>query len=202
MNIKANCGSGWEPLIWKTELPAFLKTQPKAENYIQSRFRKSILKSNTATARFAQEGNNVCGDNYLIKQLNNSRLIAAISDGMGKGYLAYQESGNTLKFVDEITKTAISTETGLQILNTFYFIQDYLEKYSTLDLFGNQTDPKGNSHFYKMGAASSYIFHQDDNSFVKVTNTGLPFGIEEMIEAKKYPHPGRGFDYYGERRNF
>ncbi|MFY9421792.1 MAG: SpoIIE family protein phosphatase [Bacilli bacterium] len=136
----------------------------------------------------AQEGNNVCGDNYLIKQLNNSRLIAAISDGMGKGYLAYQESGNTLKFVDEITKTAISTETGLQILNTFYFIQDYLEKYSTLD-FLEINRSKGELTFYKMGAASSYIFHQD-NSFVKVTNTGLPFGIEEMIEAKKYPIQG------------
>ncbi len=133
----------------------------------------------------AQEGNNVCGDNYLIKQLNNSRLIAAISDGMGKGYLANQESGNTLKFVDEITKTAITTETGLQILNTFYFIQDYLEKYSTLDYLEIDRS-KGEMTFYKMGAASSYIFHKDD-TFIKVINTGLPFGIEEMIEAKKYP---------------
>lgn len=133
----------------------------------------------------AQEGNNVCGDNYLIKQLSNSRLIAAISDGMGKGYLANQESGNTLKFVDEITKTAITTETGLQILNTFYFIQDYLEKYSTLDYLEIDRS-KGELTFYKMGAASSYIFHKD-NSIVKVVNTGLPFGIEEMIEAKKYP---------------
>jgi len=133
----------------------------------------------------AQEGNSVCGDNYLIKQLNNSRLIAAISDGMGKGYLANQESGNTLRFVDEITNTAITTETGLQILNTFYFIQDYLEKYSTLD-FLEINRSKGELTFYKMGAASSYIFHKD-SGFIKVTNEGLPFGIEEMIEAKKYP---------------
>ncbi|MDD4001038.1 MAG: SpoIIE family protein phosphatase, partial [Bacilli bacterium] len=133
----------------------------------------------------AQEGNNVCGDNYLIKQLNNSRLIAAISDGMGKGYLANQESGNTLKFVDEITNTAITSATGLQILNTFYFIQDYLEKYSTLDYLEIDRS-KGELTFYKMGASSSYIFHQD-NTFDKVINSGLPFGIEEIIEAKKYP---------------
>jgi serine phosphatase RsbU (regulator of sigma subunit) len=37
-----------------------------------------------------------------------------------------------------------------------------------------------------MGAASSFVFHKD-NSFEKVINTGLPFGIEEMIEAKKIP---------------
>ena len=34
----------------------------------------------------AQEGY-ICGDNYLIKNLNNSKLITAISDGMGRGML-------------------------------------------------------------------------------------------------------------------
>lgn len=133
----------------------------------------------------AQEGNSVCGDNYIIKQLHNSKLIAAISDGMGKGYLAHQESGTTLKLVDEITNTAITSETGLQILNTFYFIQDYLEKYSTLDYLEIDR-ARGEATFYKMGAASSYLFRHD-NSYEKIINEGLPFGIEEIIEAKKYP---------------
>jgi len=132
----------------------------------------------------AQEGNNICGDNYLIKNLNNAKLIAAISDGMGKGYVANQESASTLKLVDEITKTTLTTETALQILNTFYFIQDYLEKYSTLD-FLEIDRTKGEALFYKMGAASSYIFHSN-GTYEKIENEGLPFGIEEIIEAKKY----------------
>jgi len=132
----------------------------------------------------AQEGNSVCGDNYLIKHLNNSKLVAAISDGMGKGYMANQESATTLKLVNEITNTSISTETSLQILNTFYFIQDYLEKYSTLD-FLEIDRSNGDILFYKMGAASSYLFHKN-GSFEKVINEGLPFGIEEIIEAKKF----------------
>lgn len=132
----------------------------------------------------AQEGNNICGDNYLIKNLNNSKLIAAISDGMGKGYVANQESSTTLKLVDEITKTSLTTETALQILNTFYFIQDYLEKYSTLD-FLEIDRSTGDLLFYKMGAASSYIFHSN-GTYLKVENDGLPFGIEEIIEAKRF----------------
>lgn len=131
----------------------------------------------------AQEGNSVCGDNYLIKNLSNTKLIAAISDGMGKGFVANQESSSTLKLVDEITNTEISTETALQILNTFFYIQDYLEKYSTLDFL--QLDrAQGSVLFYKMGAASSYIFHKD-GSFERIINEGLPFGIEEIIEAQK-----------------
>lgn len=132
----------------------------------------------------AQEGNNVCGDNYLVKELNNSKFIAAISDGMGKGYLANEESNSTLKLVDEVTNVDISSSTSLQILNTFYFIQDYLEKYSTLD-FVEIDRNKGEVLFYKMGATTSYLFHKD-GSFEKIENENLPFGIEEIIETKKY----------------
>lgn len=132
----------------------------------------------------AQEGNSICGDNYLIKNLTNTKLIAAISDGMGKGFVANQESATTLRLVDEITNTEITAETSMQILNTFFFIQDYLEKYSTLD-FLRLDRSLGEILFYKMGAASSYIFHKD-GGFERITNEGLPFGIEEIIEARTF----------------
>ena len=132
----------------------------------------------------AQNGNGVCGDNFLIKELNDSKLIAAISDGMGNGYLANQESNTTLKLVDKVTSTSLSTTTSLQILNTFYFIQDYLEKYSTLD-FVEVDRNKGQILFYKMGASTSYLFHKN-GSFEKIENENLPFGIEEIIETKNF----------------
>ncbi len=132
----------------------------------------------------AQSENGVCGDNFLIKELANSKLVAAISDGMGKGYLASEESNTTLKLIDEVTNTSVSTTTSLQILNTFYYIQDYLEKYSTLD-FVEIDRNKGEVLFYKMGASTSYIFHKN-GSFEKIENENLPFGIEEAIETKNY----------------
>lgn len=132
----------------------------------------------------AQDGNSVCGDNFMIKELNNSKLVAVISDGMGKGYLANKESNSTLKLIDEVTNTDISTSTSLQILNTFYFIQDYLEKYSTLD-FVEIDRNKGEVLFYKMGASTSYLFHKN-GSFEKIENENLPFGIDEVIETKNY----------------
>ena len=132
----------------------------------------------------------MCGDNYLVKELNNSKFIAAISDGMGKGYLANEESNSTLKLVDEVTNVDISTSTSLQILNTFYFIQDYLEKYSTLD-FVEIDRNKGEVLFYKMGATTSYLFHKD-GSFEKIENENLPFGIEEIIETKNHMMSKKG----------
>lgn len=132
--------------------------------------------------KIAEEEHAVCGDNYLVKQLNNSKLVAAISDGMGKGYQANKDSNETIKLIDEITNMSVSATTSLQILNTFYFIQDYLEKYSTLD-FVEIDRSLGEVLFYKMGAASSYIFHEN-GEFEKIENDHLPFGIEEMIDVK------------------
>ncbi len=103
---------------------------------------------------------------------------------MGNGYLANQESNTTLKLVDKVTSTSLSTTTSLQILNTFYFIQDYLEKYSTLD-FVEVDRNKGQILFYKMGASTSYLFHKN-GSFEKIENENLPFGIEEIIETKNF----------------
>ena len=129
-----------------------------------------------------EETNSICGDNYLIKQLNNSRLIAAISDGMGKGYNANKQSSETIKMIEEVMKLPITTVTSLQILNTFYFIQDYLDKYSTVDFLEINRN-NGEAMFYKMGAASSYIFHKN-LTFDKIENQNLPFGIEETIDQK------------------
>lgn len=131
----------------------------------------------------APVGNSVCGDNYIVKQLGNSKIMAAISDGMGKGIKASSQSVQTLKMLDRITNMNIMTETALQILNTLFFIQDYQEIYSTLDFIeiNRQT---GEGLFYKAGGTTTYIFRAD-GSVEKINNTNLPFGIEELIEVKK-----------------
>ena len=36
-----------------------------------------------------------------------------------------------------------------------------------------------------MGAASSYLFHSN-GTYERIVNESLPFGIEEIIEAKKF----------------
>ena len=88
------------------------------------------------------------------------------------------------KLLDELLDSNISSDTSISILNTLYYIQDYLEKYSTLD-FVEIDRNKGEVLFYKMGATTSYLFHKD-GSFEKIENENLPFGIEEIIETKNY----------------
>lgn len=125
------------------------------------------------------ENNMISGDNYFIKDLNNGKLIVGISDGMGKGYHAFKDSNTTLKLVNDVTDINIPLETSLQILNSFYTVQDYFEHYATLDLVEiNRYNSQIN--FYKMGGSSSYIIHEN-NMIEQVINKSLPFGIDEEV---------------------
>ena len=136
------------------------------------------------TGAISSEGNQICGDNFIIKDLKNGKFISAISDGMGSGYSAFQESNNTLNLVNDIVGLNLNSSTSLEVLNTFYSIQEYLEKYSTLDLIEINRYTK-EAKFYKMGGATSYIIKKD-GKITKVVNQNLPFGIGDNIENYNY----------------
>ncbi len=131
----------------------------------------------------ALPGNQICGDNYLVKLQENSKVLAMISDGMGKGAQAGIESARTLHLLDEITKSQMSPETSLQILNTFYYLQDENERYSTLD-FLEINRFNGEAFLYKAGATTTFIMHED-GSCDRFENEQLPFGFNEFIVSKK-----------------
>lgn len=125
----------------------------------------------------------ISGDNYLIKELDNGNLLAAISDGMGKGYNAFKASNSTIDLVNKVTSLDIDTTTALSILNSFYTVQDYLESYATLDLieinrFNNKLT------MYKMGGTTSYIIHKN-GKIEKLINKNLPFGIDEELNKRE-----------------
>ncbi len=130
------------------------------------------------------DGEEICGDNYLIKEINNGHFISAISDGMGKGYKAFYESDMTLKLVEDIIKLNLTSGTALEILNSFYAVQEYLEQYATLDFLEINRYTKV-ANFYKMGATSTYIFRQN-GKLEKIINKSLPFGLDEDITSTSY----------------
>ena len=136
------------------------------------------------TGAISSEGNQICGDNFIVKDLKNGKFISAISDGMGKGYSAFQESSTTLNLINDIVGLNLNPSTSLEVLNTFYSIQEYLEKYSTLDLIEINRYTK-EAKFYKMGGATSYIIKKD-GKIDKIVNQNLPFGTGDNIENYNY----------------
>ena len=121
----------------------------------------------------------LCGDNHLIKSYQNGHFLAAISDGMGKGFLAFEDSRRVLEALDSLCYCSTSVNTNIEILNLLYILQGYTERYSTLDAIDiNRSNMTAN--IFKLGASNTYIFH-DDLTYTKIENSSLPLGIEEEI---------------------
>lgn len=143
-----------------------------------------IIDINYAYGNIPASSEVISGDNFLIKEKTNGHMLFAISDGMGKGYSAFYESDMTLKLVDDIVNLNIESSTALEILNTFYTVQDYLERYATLD-FLDINRHSGIATFYKMGANNTYIFKKD-GEIKKIINKSLPLGIDEIVDEITY----------------
>ena len=111
-------------------------------------------------------------------------MLFAISDGMGKGYSAFYESDMTLNLVEDIVNLNIESSTALEILNTFYIVQDYLERYATLDFLDINRHTEI-ANFYKMGANTTYIIKKD-KTIEKIINKNLPLGIDEVVDQNSY----------------
>jgi stage II sporulation protein E len=119
----------------------------------------------------------------LIKSYQNGHFLAAISDGMGKGYKAFEDSKRVLDALDSLCYCATSVNTNIEILNLLYILQGYTERYSTIDAIDINRSTM-NASIYKLGASSSYIFHED-NTYTKIENNSLPLGIEEDVLRKE-----------------
>ncbi|XMB86256.1 SpoIIE family protein phosphatase [Mycoplasmatota bacterium WC44] len=129
----------------------------------------------------AKKGLSISGDNYLVKPLNNGKFIAAISDGMGHGYNAHHESKSLINLVNKVTDLSLETSTSINIMNTLYNMQDFLDQYATLDLL--EIDRvTGFGTIYKFGSTHTYIVKEKGN-IIKLFNDNLPIGILDKVES-------------------
>lgn len=124
----------------------------------------------------------VSGDNIYILEKGN-KFIAGICDGMGKGNNANLESSTIISLFNRLLTSSIATETSLQILNLYCELKKEYDSYSTVDIMEINTQSK-KGVFYKMSAASSYIFHSN-HQVEKIENELLPIGNEEKVIGKE-----------------
>lgn len=126
----------------------------------------------------------LCGDNFLVKDITPTIFVACISDGMGKGKRAYEDSKKVIELFTGLAEFEKDITTCVKMLNLYYQLHKNNERYTTFDaVMINQVNYQAT--FYKMGASFSYIIHED-NTFIKIENKTLPLGILKNIVYKSY----------------
>lgn len=117
-----------------------------------------------------------CGDCCQWDNLPDGRFAIALSDGMGKGEHAAQESHLAVTSVIKMLKAGLDAELVLKLLNAILMVDTGQERFSTMDL--GILDPETSEmHFYKIGAAPTIIKRKDK---IEILNApAIPMGVME-----------------------
>lgn len=128
----------------------------------------------------AKGGQRLSGDSYSYMNLGTGKYAVAVSDGMGNGPRAQEESQAALKLLEQLLKSGMEEQTAVKTVNAILGVRSSDEVYATVDLALVDLDT-ARTTFLKIGSTPSFI--KRGNDVVKVSANNLPMGILQTIEV-------------------
>lgn len=126
----------------------------------------------TGVARAKKE--NVSGDNFSILKLETGECMLALSDGMGTGEGACEESETVMSLLEQMIEAGFKAETAIKLINSSLVLQSDKQTFSTIDMALINLFT-GMCEFIKIGAAAAFI--RRDNWVETISSTTLPIGM-------------------------
>ena len=131
-------------------------------------------------ANIAKE-NNISGDQYSTIEIPDGQYLLALSDGMGSGISAHNESAATIELLEEFIKSGFDKDTAIRMINSVLILKSNEESFSTMDM-AIVDMYSGITEFIKIGAATTFIKKKD---YVEVVgSTSLPVGILNKVDIE------------------
>jgi len=136
----------------------------------------------TEIAVKANSYNDISGDNYTFGEGDNNYFIA-ISDGMGVGKRANNESSIAIKLLESFLEAKFDKEITLKTINSILMLKSNDEIFTTLDI--SLLDLySGKLQIIKTGAPATFIKRKDE---IKIINSqSLPVGILKNVDFNIY----------------
>jgi len=131
----------------------------------------------TGVARAMKE--NISGDNFSILKLETGEVMIAISDGMGTGKEAGEESETVMSLLEQMVEAGFKAETAIKLINSNLVLKSDKQTFSTIDMsiFNLFT---GMCEFIKIGAAAAFI--KRDHWVETISSTTLPIGMLGSVD--------------------
>ncbi|NLM53182.1 MAG: SpoIIE family protein phosphatase [Firmicutes bacterium] len=137
-------------------------------------------------AQLAKGNQEVCGDYYSFLELRDGRQAFILSDGMGYGSRAQQESQTAVQLVEQLLLAGFRNDVVVRTVNTILQLRTPEETFTTLDILLVDTE-KGEVQFLKTGAAPSFL--RTKNRVKEVESSSPPVGILQEVELKSISLP-------------
>jgi len=142
----------------------------------------------------AQGEDKYCGDTSGIFRSDDGRFYSFISDGMGAGREAAITSGIVALFIKKFLSGNCGCESVLKLINGFLRNRgngSIHECSATVDIMELDLIC-GKAHFYKSGAAPTYVFR--NGSLLKLRSHTVPVGIIREIDTRQIDFDVSGGD--------
>ncbi len=148
------------------------------------RFRETptlTIETGTASSQKEEE----CGDAHGLNQLQQGKYIATLSDGMGTGHRASQESNATISLLNAFLNAGFDKTVAIKLINSVMVMKSAKEAFTTLDLCMIDLYT-GEVEFIKNGAEPSYIKRETGTETVR--SASLPVGVLSGVEVETFAH--------------
>lgn len=125
----------------------------------------------------------VSGDNFSVFWLPEGYFYAGLSDGMGSGVQACNQSEMVLDLLEQFLASGFSKETAVRMINSSIVLQPDSRIFSTVDIASIDLYT-GVCEFLKIGAAMSFL--RRENSVECIKSSGLPVGVNSQLTLEPY----------------
>lgn len=123
------------------------------------------------------------GDCFSMGNIGERRFVSVISDGMGTGMEANNESRRMVDTLEELLEAGISENRAILLLQSLFAFLPEKEQYATLDYF--QMDLfAGIGTFLKMGACPCFLKRKGHAEVLKMES--FPVGYEKKEKLPFY----------------
>lgn len=130
-------------------------------------------------AKITKDKESVSGDNYMCTMEDTGQFFMCLSDGMGSGLEACQESEMVVDLLEEFIDAGFTGETAAKMVNSALVLQGKNGHFSTVDICVMDLY-SGMGHFLKAGAATTFI--KRNNWVEAISSTSLGLGLVQQID--------------------
>ncbi|PTX55254.1 stage II sporulation protein E [Melghirimyces profundicolus] len=135
----------------------------------------------TGVAGAAKGGNWLSGDSYCYMKVGSGKYAVAISDGMGNGNRAQQESSAALSLLRRLLQSGVNEEKAVETINSILSLRSTDEMFATIDLAIIDLN-SADSRFLKIGSTPGFVKRGKEVMMISAANP--PLGILNDIDVE------------------
>jgi len=135
----------------------------------------------TGISRRACQTMDLCGDSYSFNALPDGKYMLALSDGMGTGSRAAEESSAVISMLENLMEAGFDMDITMRTINSILLVRSREEMFATADLCVLDL-VSGSADIVKIGAVSTFIKRRDHVEVIKAST--LPIGILDNVQLE------------------